>query len=329
MKDYRPDITKKLKKILLTKESFRIKSKTGLGKSKYLRNIVKNPEFITTFLNPNKTKIYYIDCNRFYTKKTEQFIDLLGHTLGIENPRLRDIEKYIEQANKTFYIILDESQILAEMESSVANILSNLLASFKNIFNIILVAKDFNYLERDEFAYIKKQTVLTITFTPQSLEKITETITEFSKRYNIQLKPEQIEYLAKNSQGSPLIVKQTFLKMLEGLTLEDALKQKDIDIDSKKYLNFKKKQGKIKEALKEYQKELTRSEYLFLERLLLNRGSVVTRDNLAFVLSPQSEGNGVSNEAIDQIISRLRKSLKRMGKNLEIKNKRGVGYFIE
>jgi len=330
MQDYRPDITKKLKRIILTKESFRIESKTGLGKSKYLRNIVKNPKFNNSFLKPNKIKMFYIDCNRFYKKSTKQFIKIFGNALlGKNNPKLTNIEDFLRKTDYTIYFFFDEASLLANMEEGVLNILTALMGSFKNIFNIVLISQNFNFLEKPQFLYIKKQTVLTLKFTPQNKKQINNTINDFCIKFNIRLNKKQVEYLAKKSKGSPLVVKQTLLKVLEGLSLQKALNQRKTKIEPKKYLEFEKNQKTTKQNLREYQKFLTRNEYLFLEKLISNIGLIVTRDELAYVLSPQSQGEGVSNEAIDQIISRLRKDLKKINKNIIIKNKRGVGYYIE
>lgn len=77
-----------------------------------------------------------------------------------------------------------------------------------------------------------------------------------------------------------------------------------------------------------YKKLLTNSEYKLFKALVHNCGSILDRTTIAELLSPESSGNGVSNEAIDQLICRLRKSLSTYGA-VKIHTKTGGGYFIE
>lgn len=78
-------------------------------------------------------------------------------------------------------------------------------------------------------------------------------------------------------------------------------------------------------VLSEYKKNLTKQEFKLLSLLFEKKGTIVDRDEIATLLNPDSKGAGVSNEAIDQLISRLRKTI---GEN-KINTKHGVGYFIE
>lgn len=80
--------------------------------------------------------------------------------------------------------------------------------------------------------------------------------------------------------------------------------------------------------LRDLQKIMTKNEYLFFQELFINFDSIVSRDTLANLLSPESSGEGVSNEAIDQIISRVRRVLKAHKLPYAIYNRRGVGYYL-
>ncbi len=77
----------------------------------------------------------------------------------------------------------------------------------------------------------------------------------------------------------------------------------------------------------ELKKQLPKSEFTLLELLISKNGEIVTRDEIAAFLYPDSNLNGVSNESIDQTVSRLRKSIGEKG-NL-IKTKARVGYYLD
>ncbi len=74
---------------------------------------------------------------------------------------------------------------------------------------------------------------------------------------------------------------------------------------------------------------LSLTEYKILEYILLHQNEVVSRDEIAAIIAPKSLGAGVSNESIDQYVSRLRKKIKRSGvEGKIIKTVFGRGYTI-
>lgn len=79
--------------------------------------------------------------------------------------------------------------------------------------------------------------------------------------------------------------------------------------------------------LADLKKKLPKSEFRLMELLTLKEGEIVSRDEIARYLYPRTNLEGVSNESLDQMVSRLRKSLKEDGKN--IKTKAGIGYYLE
>lgn len=72
---------------------------------------------------------------------------------------------------------------------------------------------------------------------------------------------------------------------------------------------------------------LTAQEFEVFGYLFNHKGEIVGREELTKVLAPESEGDGVSNEVIDQYISRLRKKLSVLGGEV-IKTVHGRGYLI-
>ncbi|MCA9391657.1 winged helix-turn-helix transcriptional regulator [candidate division WWE3 bacterium] len=74
---------------------------------------------------------------------------------------------------------------------------------------------------------------------------------------------------------------------------------------------------------------LSLTEFRIIEHLVRNTGKIVTRDELAAIISPDSEGAGVSNESIDQYISRLRKKISLISDGEIIKTVFGRGYMVD
>lgn len=71
-------------------------------------------------------------------------------------------------------------------------------------------------------------------------------------------------------------------------------------------------------------------EYKILEHLYQKKDNLVSRDELATLIAPESAGAGVSNESIDQYISRLRRKIGESGGDAKmVKTVFGRGYMWE
>jgi thymidylate kinase len=81
-------------------------------------------------------------------------------------------------------------------------------------------------------------------------------------------------------------------------------------------------------SLDRYKKMLTGLEFKLLTLFVNSSGNLIYRDTIAQIVSPNSEGDGVSNEAIDQLVCRLRKALGNTC-SLQIHTKHGIGYYVE
>lgn len=73
---------------------------------------------------------------------------------------------------------------------------------------------------------------------------------------------------------------------------------------------------------------LSNNEYKILNYLFQHQNSIITRDQLAKILSPESSGQGVSNETIDQHISRIRKKLSEPSNSQLLQTIHGRGYML-
>ncbi len=74
--------------------------------------------------------------------------------------------------------------------------------------------------------------------------------------------------------------------------------------------------------------QLTASEYKILEFLNKNKGNIVTRETIINEVWGNKADKGISDHALDQIISRLRKKLKSSSDNLQIETLRGRGHRL-
>ncbi|EKD99821.1 MAG: hypothetical protein ACD_22C00170G0002 [uncultured bacterium] len=74
---------------------------------------------------------------------------------------------------------------------------------------------------------------------------------------------------------------------------------------------------------------MTKNEYLVYKELYKNPGDLVNKETVSCILSPESEGLGVSDMAMDQTIKRIRDKLESIKSPYKIITRRGVGYFLE
>lgn len=81
-------------------------------------------------------------------------------------------------------------------------------------------------------------------------------------------------------------------------------------------------------TVKELKAVLSLKEYLLFNTLLLNKGDVVSREDIAKVLWGTEHIEKYSDYAIEKTIQIIRKKLLEYSYNYEIKVKRGVGYYI-
>ena len=176
--------------------------------------------------------------------------------------------------------------------------------------------------------YINQHTTATLLFTPQSTEQILITVQQFKKTYNLALTNEQELLLAKKSKGSPLFVKQVLITIKSGDSFEKSLK-KYLSLDKKELDNNNAKTETEDLRVREFRKFFTKNQYLFFVELLKHINQIVDRNELAIILSPESGGSGVSNNAVDQTINRLRQILTKENLPYQIISKRGVGYLMK
>lgn len=127
----------------------------------------------------------------------------------------------------------------------------------------------------------------------------------------IKLSSTQIKQILKYSKGFGGRVRDVCQQLNSGMTFN-------------KIINISKKERYEKAGI---EKIFTKTEFLIYKKLVENEQKVISKDELASIINPQSSGGGVSNEAIDQTIARIRKKLKKYKIEKSIITKHGIGFY--
>ena len=322
--NYRQEITKKISTLVHTGESFKLVAKSGSGKSKYLRYISNSETIKTNYFKD--TLLLYIDLNRAYQNTTQHLIKIIAQTLEAKEETGDAIENKIHQLLSQFskvYLILDQAENLNEFEDAGIKFLRSLRDDHKGKFGFIISCEEEVGLDIEINKYLLEISAIEITFEPLTKQESGEVIQNLAKNMGIKLSKNDIESITNRSKGSPKIIRQTVTKIMAGESVSEAIGQA-----SEGSLPTETSPAN-ENTINLVEKTLTKNEQLFFKEMYRNLNAVVKRDELAILLSPKSQGSGVSDEAIDQVISRTRKSIKNLQLPYHIKTVRGVGYFLE
>jgi len=125
------------------------------------------------------------------------------------------------------------------------------------------------------------------------------------KDQNLNIKNEEKKYMIRSEALEEFVRKHA-------IGSDEGKKKDDIDVKSL--------EGKL-------ENQLTKIEFRLFRALKDNIGEVCTRDQMVDAGWPEDNAEGVSDEALDQAVSRLRKKLE--GNNYELRTVRGRGYLLE
>lgn len=321
---YRIAFTRKLIPLLEQGISFKIEGLPGVGKSKYLRHLCSSEHLQTKYFSKPSIKFFYIDLNLLFTGDTEQLANLISEKLEIKKSSPKIVEEKIGELLKTYnlvYFIIDHAEQLLEFDQSAIRYIRAVRDMYKYKMGIILAHEAGVNFNTDKMKHLNDITSLEFTLEPFTHEEAIENLKHFAKAQNMTLSGEDLELLAKATKGYAKHIRQLLNEMMVGKSAKEA-------IEITRPVNIVHDSGGIDALLDKAMKNLTKSEFLVFKELYLAHGKVVTRDQLATVLNPETEGLGVSNESIDQIVSRVRKALAEAGIEIDIKTKRGIGYFV-
>jgi len=322
---YRQELTKKISHLCKTGEGFRVPAESGMGKSKYFRYITTSKTIKAQYFS--NVTLYYLDLNRVYTNTTEQLIKCICKILGCKNSTGEGIEKKINldlSKSDKVYIILDQAENLNEFDKQAVRFLRSLRDTNKGKLAFVLSYEKETGLNKTNLNYLLEISPIEVSFGPLKKEESIVTTINLAKNLNMQITDTEVEQVVTVVKGYPRIIRQILTQKLSGISIKDAILSIQKPVESQR--SVLNKEGNSIDTI---EKNMTKNEQIVLKEMLKSNGAVVKRDELAVLLSPESQGGGVSNEAIDQIVSRIRKALKKLKLPYSVVTARGIGYYVE
>lgn len=317
-RDFRKSFSEKIVPVIKQGLSFKIEGGPGVGKSKYLRYISSSETFHKKYFSKNEIKFFYIDLNLVYKNDSDILIQVICDVLEETNYSTKGIESNLKSQLEKFdkiYAIFDHAEKLTELDESSIKYLLAIRDLFKHRLGYVICQSALTYADGEKYKSLNELFSTSFVMGPLDKEELRLNIRHFAIQQNLELTDQEVNIIENASGGHPKYIKQILTDMLIGKTALEALDiLKEESYDENTILDI---------AIKNF----TKGEYMIFRELLLNKGRVITRDEIAQLMNPESIGEGVSNESIDQLISRIRKSIKKSKINIEIKTRRGVGYY--
>jgi hypothetical protein len=169
----------------------------------------------------------------------------------------------------------------------------------------------FNYLLASNYFFL----------TPLNRKDLLGVISRMAKKYDTVLTKAEVENICESCKGNLSKAKE----LITGKHVKSTWGDPQVNTNpSRVYI----KDGYLILNNKVIENEFTKNESLIF-KLFLVKEALVSRDDVANVVAPEGMGDGVTDELIDQAVSRLRKKLEKLKINYSIKTVRGRGYLGE
>ena len=307
---YREHIVNYLIELTKVKESVVVVAQKGYGLSRLLR-------FITYGDYPSKPasviKLIYLNLLDFTAKGVESIIlHLNDHLIA-------------RKKGESLCFIIDELGLDKQTETLLMLLKGFRVKDRNNISFIIGLSLN----NESDFKIINPPSYITdlvgsnvFRLPPLSQLDFFKVAEEMISRFGLMMTRDQIGQLYIKTRGVPSELRS----ILQNKFKEKFLSESD-EIVAPTY-DLELTNGHILCKYNRIDIELTKAEEVFLRLIIEKRGEVVSRDELGNLLSPESDGTGVSNESIDQVIYRLRKKLVKMGCKEKIETYVGRGYGL-
>lgn len=307
---YREHIVNYLIGLAQAKESVVVVAKTGYGLSRLLR-------FITYGNYPSKPesviKIIYLNLLDFSAKGVDSVILYLNQHL------------ITRKKGQSLCFVIDELG-LDEHTETLLKLLRGFRVKDRNNISFIIglsLNNESDFKITNPPNYIQEFVGSNIfRLPPLSQLDFFKVAEEMLSRFGLRMTRDEMGDLYIRTKGVPSELRS----ILQNKFKEKFLNESD-EITSPTY-ELGLINGHINCNNKNIDLDLTKAEESFLKLIIEKRGEVVSREELGNLLSPESEGTGVSNESIDQVIYRLRKKLIKFGCNEQIQTYTGRGYGL-
>lgn len=319
---YRCETTKEIVKLISTGQIILITAQSGSGKSKYLRYLSSSKKVFKQYFQDFVHSIYYIDLNCAYKHSTEEVEKLLTEAIGTHMHESKTLEERLQEATKggkKVYFIIDHLENLDFFDESTPRFLRALRDKFKYKVGYILSYKVDENTKIEKLNQLLTATPYKISLPKLSKEDSLKVLKNELSRYRVKITPKEITELLNSCDGVGRKIRDAVVSLSMGSKLSEVLKKEDIAPQT----NLQNKND-----TSNLHTSLTKNEYLVYTKIHDAEGNIVTRDAIASLLCPKSEGLGVSNESIDQLISRLRKKLQIVKPEIRIVNKKGFGFYL-
>lgn len=338
--NYRKKTTLQICELITKGISFKIEGESGVGKSKYLRYLTTSPTIQNEYWEPNNIKICYIDLNLLYQNTTEAIMETIKQKLEMT------LNVAITKFNH-ICLVIDHAERLLEFEEKTIRYLRALIYENHHKLQYIFAYEVGFKAQLEKIKYIETISPTKMVLGPLNRQETVENIIASAKNLGLTLSNKQINEIADATGGFAKSIKQILdeLKIGKDLTrvlvnlkqanqnlqntpnLQNSLETKSIDAGGLQ--TTAQIVDGTNTLLSAIIRHCTKKEYLVFKAVYEKKGEIVTKDQIAEILSPDSNGDGVSDESIDQLISRLRKSIRQANLTIQIKTKRGVGYYID
>ncbi|HAZ29275.1 TPA: hypothetical protein DCY43_00775 [candidate division WWE3 bacterium] len=320
---YRQETTKQLASLMKNGQVFRLTAVSGAGESKYLRYISHSSKVFSTYFAQFVHNIIYTDLNSIYNSNTDKLISLLNESIRGYNRQQRSLEQWLADttgSGKAVYFILDHLEALNDFNESAPRYLRSLRDRYKYKLGYILCYEHGVELDKHKLKQLLNISPFELILPSLNNVDCSRVLKDELKRNAIRLANKDRLAVLKACNGQGGIIRDMVVNIAMGKSLAESLKTIN--------LGETRSEDTSGVTLQEAQRYLTKYEYLVFSKLHNNFDTITHKEDVAEILSPQSKGSGVSDESIDQIISRLRKKLADNNIPLMIKNKRGIGFYL-
>lgn len=321
--EYRKQTTENIAKFVKTGESFRLTGKSGVGKSNYLRYLCSDGEIYKKYFESSNVKLFYLDLNRLHKATTKELISEICRVLDIK-PTISSLKDFLSNSqhqDKNIYLCIDHFENIQEYEKGTVTFLRALRDEFKSSLSFILSYDLTQELDKQRLYKLFEIAAVQMEIGNLDKKETEQNIRFTAKKYEVDITDEEVEKMVEASGGYPRFIKQLLSHKVAGVDIDKAI----INIQNLNMGIDKNDDYFLDTAIK----NMTKAEYMFFEEMYYKKDKVIVRDRFAHILSPESEGQGVSNEAIDQVVSRLRKKMEQLKFPFHIKTQRGIGYYME
>lgn len=302
---FREEDFQKVRNLIQLEESFNIAGSEGVGKSRFLRHLAYQTSFANS-LN-KQVLICYIDLRNI----SDNLLEGINSELKKYDIKSLDELSSVFENYKCIYIIFDESMLLLRYPTSEINKLRAIRDTFKYQLNFIFAFNNMSELPY-EYKSLLGIAKYTIDLKPLKEKDMLATINYILDGYEFKLTQAEKAEIVIQAGGYPGKARELILNKLLG----------NSEFNSKVVLDREK-------LLESSLYFLTKNEYLVFKAMLEKPNYFIEKDDIAEIISPTSEGIGVSDTSIAQLIRRLRKKLSQHNANVKIKTKRGFGYLLD